>query len=220
MSDVVALSGEVRVPGAYPATSGTPIGALVAAAGGVTNSANLGRVEFARTEAATGNGTASTSRAFANLAGQQGAAITVGPGDVVRFNPVFTDRDTGPVLLTGEFVRPGYYDIKRGERLSELMARAGGLTAQAYPYSGVFTRERVKRAEPQALERSTAELNSAVVAAASRGELQPDALSALRQLAAQASATVPVGRAVIEAHPTALQARPDLDIVLEPGDTL
>ncbi|MFC7542357.1 SLBB domain-containing protein [Siccirubricoccus deserti] len=32
------------------------------------------------------------------------------------------------MTLVGEFLRPGIYDIRRGERLSEVIARAGGLT--------------------------------------------------------------------------------------------
>ena len=36
--------------------------------------------------------------------------------------------------LAGEFVRPGVYDIRRGERLSDLIQRAGGLTREAYPF--------------------------------------------------------------------------------------
>lgn len=220
LEHVVALNGELRVPGAYPAIEDTPVGALVAVAGGVTNDADLTRVEFTRAPQATVNGASVTQRALANLLGQQGAAITVGPGDVVRFNPVFTDRDAGPVLLTGEFVRPGYYDIKRGERLSEVIARAGGLTAQAYPYGGVFTRERVKRSEQEGLDRAARDLNSTMVAAAARGELQPGALEAMRQLMVQLASTSAIGRVVIEADPTVLQVRPELDVVLEPGDVL
>ena len=216
---VVALNGELRVPGAYPAVEGTPVGALVAVAGGVTNDADLARVEFTRSQVGA-SGPSVTRRVLANLLGQQGASITVGPGDVVRFNPVFTDRDAGPVLLTGEFVRPGYYDIKRGERLSELIARAGGLTPQAYPYGGVFTRERVRKSEQEVLDRAARDLNSTVLAAASRGELQPGALDAMRQLVAQLASTSAIGRVVIEADPTALQVRPELDVVLEPGDVL
>ena len=37
--------------------------------------------------------------------------------------------------------------MTRGERLSSLLERAGGLTDQAYPYGAVFTRERAAIAE-------------------------------------------------------------------------
>ena len=220
LEHVVALNGELRVPGAYPATDGTPVGALVAVAGGVTNEVDLSRVEFTRAQQTAQVGTTITQRTLASLTGVQGAAITVGPGDVVRFNPVFTDRDSGPVLLTGEFVRPGYYDIKRGERLSELMARAGGLTSQAYPYGGVFTRERVKWAEQEGLDRAARDVSSAIFTAASRRELQPGTLEALRQLTGQLASTTAIGRVVIEADPAVLQVRPELDVILEPGDIL
>ena len=41
----------------------------------------------------------------------------------------------------------GAFNITRGERLSSLLERAGGLTEQAYPYGAVFTRERAAIAE-------------------------------------------------------------------------
>jgi protein involved in polysaccharide export with SLBB domain len=166
------------------------------------------------------SGISKTVRGLADLSGQQAAAVIVNPGDVVRFNPVFTDRDTGPVLLAGEFVRPGYYDILRGETLSELLARAGGLNAQAYPYGAVFTRESVKRAEREGFIRAARELDAAAIAAAAREDVGAGAVAAMREITAEIAAADPVGRVVIEADPTVLQVRPDLDVVLQPGDAI
>jgi protein involved in polysaccharide export with SLBB domain len=219
LEHVVSIVGEVRVPGAYPVTPQTAVGVVVAVAGGVTLDADLARVEFTRAEVATRTGTSNTSRALADLSVPQGATIAVGPGDIVRFNAIRSDRDAGPILLAGEFVRPGYYDIRRGERLSEVIARAGGVTVQAYPYGAVFTRERAKRAEREGLDRALRELNAALVAASIRGDLQ-GGLTELLALAQQAAAMESIGRVVVEADPTVLQIRPELDVVLEPGDVL
>jgi protein involved in polysaccharide export with SLBB domain len=220
LEHVVAVVGEVRLPGVYPVTQQTAVGVVVAVAGGVTLDADLGRVEFTRTDIASRTGTSNTSRALADLSVAQGAVVPVNPGDIVRFNAIRSDRDTGPILLAGEFVRPGYYDIRRGERLSEVMARAGGVTAQAYPYGAVFTRERVKRAEQEGLDRALRDLNAALVSASTRGELPQSGLVELQLLVRQAAATETIGRVVIEADPIVLQVRPELDVVLEPGDVL
>ena len=57
------------------------------------------------------------------------AAVRLSPRDAVRLPRGFADRDTGPVTLTGEFLRPGSYDIRRGERLSEVIGAGWRLDA-------------------------------------------------------------------------------------------
>ena len=220
LEHVAALNGEIRIPGAYPVAPATPIAVVVAAAGGVTLDADLSRVEFTRFESEQRTGTTRTNRQLADISTTQGAGVTISPSDIVRFNAVYSELAAGPVLLAGEFIRPGYFDIRRGERLSEVIARAGGLTDQAYPFGAVFTRERVRQAEQESFQRSARDLNSAVVFAVSRGELRPEALSVLQSLSRQITSTEAVGRIVIEADPTVLQVRPEFDIVLEPGDTI
>lgn len=220
LEHVAAINGEVRVPGAYPVVAGTPVGVVAAAAGGVTLDADLSRVEFTRFESEQRTGMTRTTRQLADISSVQGALATISPSDMVRFNAFYLDLAAGPVLLAGEFFRPGYYDIRRGERLSEVIARAGGLTQQAYAFGAVFTRERVRQAEQESFQRAARDLNSAVVLAVSRGEVRAEAITALQALSRQITSTQAVGRIVIEADPTVLQVRPEFDIVLEPGDTI
>ena len=129
----MAISGEVRRPGAYPITNGTAIASVVSFTGGVTRDADLALVEITRFAPSIPGAISPATRSFVDLSGGGAANVTLNPGDVVRFNAVFSDRESGPILLGGEFVRPGLYEIRRGERLSEVVARAGGLTQQAYP---------------------------------------------------------------------------------------
>lgn len=213
----VNVTGEVRRPGIYPIVPDTGLDAVAAIAGGLTREVDIQRVEVSRFSTSTET-TGSGLRQIIDLKSQHANAVGVGPGDVVRFNPLFSDRDSGPVFLSGEFVRPGSYEIRRGERLSEIIARAGGLTAQAYPYGGVFTRERVRRAEQVALQRLARDLNTAVTLAAARRGIGSEAVSGFGQLSRDVANAPATGRVVIEADPTVLQVRPELDVVLEPGD--
>jgi protein involved in polysaccharide export with SLBB domain len=67
------------------------------------------------------------------------------PGDIVT---IFSASDirvpvaeqTKLVRLEGEFVHAGVYSARPGETLRELVARAGGLTPNAYLYGSEFTR--------------------------------------------------------------------------------
>ena len=120
------------------------------------------------------------------------------------------------VTLAGEFARPGAYTVRKGERLSELIQRAGGLTAIAFPYGAVFTRERVKRAEEATLRRAASEVDAAMAAL----KAPETRMAAFARMSARLRATEPVGRVVVEADPTLLRVRPELDTVLEPGDRL
>jgi hypothetical protein len=82
--------------------------------------------------------------------------------------------DTGPVLLLGEFRNPGSYELRRGERLSEVIARAGGLTPEAFPYGAVFTRESVRQRQQEGFARTARDLESSLVQLAA-GQALPGA---------------------------------------------
>jgi polysaccharide biosynthesis/export protein len=218
LEHVVAVNGEVRRPGPYPATIETPIATMIAVAGGVTREVDLSAVEITRFGTDQQKGGGSLRRVVVDFAKQDLRATTLNPGDAVRFSPVFTDRDAGPVLIAGEFIRPGLYNIRRGEKLSELITRAGGLTDQAYPYGAVFTRERVKREQQVGFDRAARELNSALAVAAANRGVDPRAVLSLQELSEQLRQVEAQGRVVIEADPAVLQVRAELDTVMEAGD--
>lgn len=220
LEHVVAVNGAVREPGLYPVAGDVPMTSIIAVSGGLTRDVDLTRVEVSRYTPDPVKGVSDTSRGLVDLAALGADKVAVASGDVVRFNAVFTDRDSGPVLLAGEFVRPGLYEIRRGERLSEVINRAGGMTPQAYPYGAVFTRETVREAQQEGLRRAERELNSALAVAAVQRGVDPRAVLGLQQLAQQLGTVEALGRVVIEADPTVLQVRPELDPVLEPGDRL
>jgi polysaccharide biosynthesis/export protein len=220
LEHTVAVNGEVRRPGAYPVAGNVSLTDLIAVAGGLSREVDLTRIEISRYTPDSLQGSSNTSRGMVNLATIGADKVMVGPGDVVRFNPVMTDRDTGPILLVGEFTRPGLYEIRRGERLSEVIARAGGITAQAYPYGGVFTRQRVRAAQRAGLERANRELSSSLAVVAVQRNVNPSSVLALQRFAKQLGSVEALGRVVTETDPTVLQVRPELDAVLEPGDRL
>jgi protein involved in polysaccharide export with SLBB domain len=223
LEQVVSVSGEVRIPGVYPIAPNAPLSNVVAYAGGIGRDADLTKVEIQRVAVESTGGTMLSQRDLLDVSGSELTAVFISPGDVIRFNAHFTDRDEKPVLLVGEFVRPGLYQIRRGERLSEVVARAGGLTPQAYPFGAVFTRERTREAEEQAFERAARELEIALAAGLTQRTSSAQVATgaeALHGLADQLRNAEPVGRVVIEADPTVLQVRPELDTVLEGGDRL
>jgi protein involved in polysaccharide export with SLBB domain len=223
---VVAVNGEVRVPGIYPIAPGTTIGGLVPIVGGLSPEADLAQIELSRFASLKPQDGAPFERRTIDASSTSLLKVALTPGDIIRFNPKFSERDTGSILLSGEFKRPGVYTIRRGERLSEVIARAGGLTEQAYPLGAVFTRESARQREAKAFERAAVDLESGLAETLASGALadqqaSPEALVlAVQGLANQLRTTEAIGRVVVEADPTVLDVRREFDNVLEPGDRL
>jgi protein involved in polysaccharide export with SLBB domain len=78
--------------------------------------------------------------------------LTLQPGDsvVIYAKGDFQQpqrKRTRLVKVEGEVNSPGIYPVALDETLPEVLARAGGLTSQAYVYGTEFLRERVREAE-------------------------------------------------------------------------
>jgi polysaccharide biosynthesis/export protein len=220
----ITVRGEVRQPGIYPIGSAN-LAEVVAAAGGVTRSADFKNIEVSHFTIDGPQGSANVQRQTLSLALADFARVPLFTGDVVHFNAVYDRRDTGPVVLSGEFKQPGTFDIRRGEKLSELIRRAGGLTDDAYPYGAVLTRASAQRTEQDGLDRSIrqidAGLTSAVVnASGANANSTASTIASLQSAMSELRSAKPLGRVVFEADPATLASRPDLDIILEPGDRI
>ncbi|WP_424813319.1 SLBB domain-containing protein [Roseococcus sp. YIM B11640] len=227
VDNAVLLAGEARLPGLYPVMDNTGLDALLAVAGGVTDTADLSSIELAR-EPSEQASAIPLSRTVLDLRSRNFAAVRLSPRDGIRIPRGFGDREGGPVTLIGEFLRPGAYDIRRGERLSEVIARAGGLTPQAYPYGAVFTRESVRNRQQEGFQRSARELETGLMQVAAgqavvgtrQGTDISGAVAAGREMAAALREARAAGRMVVEANPVVLAGRPELDVLLEPGDLI
>jgi polysaccharide export outer membrane protein len=219
------LTGEVRAPGLYPMLENTPLADALAAAGGVTALGNANAPDLAR-EVPNPALTGQVLRV--SLGGGAGVRL-VSPRQSLRIPRREDALDHGPVLLLGEFRNPGSYELRRGERLSEVIARAGGLTPEAFPYGAVFTRESVRHRQQEGFARTARDLESSLVQLAA-GQTLPGArggtsdiggaVKAGRELANTLREARAAGRMVVEANPVILLARPDLDMLMEPGDVL
>ncbi len=154
------------------------------------------------------------------------------PGDVVT---VFSQKDVlSPaekrfqiVRIEGEVNTPGIYQVRPGETLRQLVARAGGLSKNAYLFGAEFSRESVRkdqqarldevgRRAEAALERSSTErlaraTSEDATAARSQMETQRAAIARLRALRAS-------GRIVLGLQPDASKVEDLPDLVLEDSD--
>ncbi|MBC7497899.1 MAG: SLBB domain-containing protein, partial [Sphingomonadaceae bacterium] len=210
----VAVGGAIRAPGAYPVADAISARDLAAVAQGVIP--NVSDLSLDVSHGGELRRIPATSDVVL-------ASTNVRAGDDLRFNGATPQFESGGVLLTGEVARPGLYSIRKGERLSQLIARAGGTTALAYPYGSVFTRRSVKEAQQEGIRRTTRELTNAYLAVSARksgsGSSGSDGTAIAALIASLGTVEAP-GRVVIESDQRVVALRPDLDTVLESGDTL
>lgn len=151
----VEISGEVRAPGRYPLTESMTVQDLILAAGGFEEAALANEVEVARldvqteavaemievTTGAVRTGNMARPFAFSDIAISEGETFSLQHRDhvFVRRDPNFSAQRI--VQVGGQVRFPGDYALRRrGETLTELIARAGGLTNIGYAQGGRLQR--------------------------------------------------------------------------------
>ena len=104
------------------------------------------------------------------------------------------------VSLEGAFVSPGVYGVKQGDKLSDVMKRAGGFKQNAYPYGGILARKSVAEKEKLAFLKSADQLEESIASAISSGRISsvggdPSlALSSISGLISNLQDINPIGR--------------------------
>ena len=220
LEHIVSVDGAVRLPGVFPIIQNTSVNLLFSVSGGTSNDANMGRIEITSYKEEATDGNLVMNWEYIDSSISDLSEIRVNPRGGVRVSSVYTNFEPGAVLLSGEFVQPGVYTIRKGEKLSSLIARAGGLTDQSYPYGAIFTRDRVKQIQQQEMRKTAQRLQSAMVSASVKKNVETGGAIALQNMVNRMAEQEFIGRVVIEADPVVLTLDPEKDIVLEPGDSL
>lgn len=217
------LSGAVGGPGYYFVGPNVGLQDLVQAAGGTMNWADESGVELISTAVDTQSGRSATRRVQLPLRQGMLANYIVQPRDQLRFNKVFTDSGLGTATIQGEVRFTGSYQITRGEHLSDLLARAGGLTSTAYPYGTVFLRKSAAETERDGYVRAAREIEEQLVVAMTRignDKIDPATFGSMQAFVNELRNQKAVGRISVPADPSLLAANPQRDPLLEPGDVV
>ena len=130
--------------------------------------------------------------------------------------------------MQGEVEHPATYGIQPGERLSSLLMRCNGFTAEAFPYGAVLLRQEVRELEMKSHEELVSRLKSEQGYLKALPENDADQKTAKLTAIAQTDtalqqleAIAPVGRVVIHI-PSNLNklAKTPADVALRDGDVL
>ncbi len=145
----IEITGEVAKPGRYPYTENMRATDLIRAAGGLKRSADNHLADLTRYAASSGSPPQRLQVSLASVEnGNPTEDVALRSGDVLAIRQVPGWSDVGAaVKVSGEVTHPSTYGIQPGERLSSVLERAGGYTAEAYPYGAVLMRREVQELE-------------------------------------------------------------------------
>ncbi len=134
----VTIKGEVRNPGDFPFADSMKVADVIIKAGGFTEGASVKRIEVSRRvfDSDPRQLSSKIAQVFTVDVDQsladQNTNFTLKPYDIVSVYSLPGYEVQKTVKVEGEVLYPGYYTIqKKNEKISDVIARAGGLTQSA-----------------------------------------------------------------------------------------
>ena len=168
--ETITLSGAVQHPGAIQWRSDLKLKEVVEQ-GGLLPTADLTKAEVVRLNKDFTDRQIVPIDLGALLKGDAAQNILLQPKDEVKVYTLLKDAEK--VAVAGEVSRPGVYEVVKGERLSDLLRRAGGFTKEAYPFGIVFKRVDVKNSQEKNLQSFIARMQSQVLQNAASASAKP-----------------------------------------------
>jgi protein involved in polysaccharide export with SLBB domain len=128
------------------------------------------------------------------------------------------------IKLSGEVRNPGEYSIQPGDKILDIIERAGGYTDQSYFQGAVFLRESVAESQKKAFDRSADELENTIVDVITKNTIDEEitefTLLPVSKLISRLRSEEPMGRMVVSLDPLTLKKDPILNFSLQNGDSL
>jgi len=230
----VTINGFAINPGKYDYYPGMTLRDLVAAAGSLKRNAQLDMAELSRVKVS--NNIATAIRQSIDLGkalnGDPVHNLELQPDDVLIVRGIigWSDSTDKFVRLKGEIKFPGIYSVGKGEKLSSVIARAGGYTEKAYLRGAKFTRRAVRDEQQKRMdeiliktEKEISQKQAALASvAASKEELEAtkSALEALSKNVERMKTMKAEGRVVINLSELEELKKSSYDLDMEGGDSL
>jgi len=231
--NIVTIEGMVNKPGDYPYATNMTIRDLVLVAGNVKYAAYMKTAEVIRYDIVSGEKVKTSVLNFdVRLALRKDPAhnLKLNPQDVVYIKEIPEWGEKKTVTISGEVNFPGTYPVRKDERLSSVIERAGGYTEEVYLRGGVFTRESVRIIQQDRLNTMMKRLELEIAgvsareaqAALSEEDLAAQALfvSAQKALLAELKGAKATGRVVIFLKSLDTFKGTPGDLIMEDGDML
>ena len=152
----VLVSGEVHAPGTYRFVKNMTVRDLIQEAGNLKYSAYLKKAEVNRRTVA--NDTILSRSILIDLdkvlSNEKESNIRLEPFDtlIIHKIPNWVEEVDRYVTISGEVLFPGTYPIYKGECISDVLQRSGGLTDKAYLQGTKFTRRSARELQQKRMD--------------------------------------------------------------------
>lgn len=251
----VTIAGAVFKPGIFELASNMRIRDLVFLSGNIRPEAYLEKAEIIRRKAlyraaASGEAAQSWLRKDRNgketfdkyehdlitvnlrkaLEGDSEENILLENFDQVNILQISEGISNQVVTIEGEVKYPGKYIIKRGEKLSSVIGRAGGLTDQAFMEGAVFTRKNVQERQTESMRKLIMDARSKIAETSAQLSEKSDepgrvaeeraALKLQQDEIEKIALGLPTGRITINLKSILSDASSEVNLSLENGDRL
>ncbi len=165
---IVSVTGSIKLEGEYPLTQNMSVRELVFAGGGLkestyVSSAEITRKDYSNAEQASIKHFSIALNESLDEENNNPQLLEAGDHLSLKLIPRFQEQLT--VQLNGEVKFPGTYEFTRGETLSDIVKRAGGLTELAHIEATFFTREDLRAKEARQIAEFQERLKSDIAAA-------------------------------------------------------
>ena len=227
----VAIDGEVLRPGTYPYAAEMTVKDLIFAAGNILEGAYLDGAEITSQIVESDKYVKLEHRNInlrKALEGDPLNNVSLRPYDRLNVKRLQDWRRERTVTVGGEVLFPGKYVVKKNERLSSVIERAGGYTDEAYLRGAIFTRSRVRAQQREALDEMVSRLErEAFVVGSASTAIAPEDVKAKEVEVQQRmkfievlKKTRPNGRLTVYLANLRLLRGSEYDLELEEGDNL
>jgi protein involved in polysaccharide export with SLBB domain len=229
----VTVGGEVLRPGTYALSAGMTAAQLVRMAGGFRRGALLEDADLTSYQVASQSNVVSQRTSVrigdAVIRHDSSADVALKAGDILTIHQLEGWSDIGAsITIEGEVAHPGNYGIQRGERLSSILRRAGGLRETSYPMGAVLVREEVRRLEEKSRAELIRQIETSSTAARMRPSLGGDQAATMQAISQQQEEVLDrlksqpaIGRLVIQINTDiASWENTPADIEVRAGDVL
>ena len=161
----VEVTGEVKNPGRYLYSANMTIKDLLVVAGGLQPGAYLEEAEIMRLRCKEKECTYALIPINLREVLEGKKRVDLEPFDVLHVKSLYAFAKGWTVTVRGEVLFPGSYLVKQGDRLSDLLRRAGGYTERAFLKGAILKRKRIKELQKKHLARIIKELEVKIIEA-------------------------------------------------------
>ena len=184
---IVSIDGALKRPAKYELTENENLNKAIEYANGISKEADLKNVYLDRIlDGKVKSLPISNIKQFSNIESNDGDSIFIRKHS---FRSVFVE---------GAVLKPGRYLMTEGESLSDLIAKTGGYTENAYPFGAVYENQMAFDINEMAKKKLYQQLIDNVITASQKNPTQNLDLTPIIKLIENLKNTEPNGRVVID----------------------